>query len=53
MAIIDAFIHGSNPLPEKIEGFLGQQQILLDRRQQQEFDLILQSQVDFKLMEEQ
>ena len=33
--------------------FLQQQQDVLARRQQEEFDLILQTQVDFKLMEEE
>ena len=53
MAVIDAFVHGGRTIPDKIEQFLDQQQVLLTRRQQQEFDLILQTQVDFKLMEEQ
>ena len=53
MAVVDAFVHGGSTLPARIEEFLQQQQSVLERRQQEEFDLILQTQVDFKLMEEE
>ncbi len=53
MAVVDAFVHGVSSTPAKIEAFLHQQQAVLARRQQEEFDLILQTQVDFKLMEEE
>ena len=53
MAVIDGFVQGSSPIPDKIEQFLHQHRVLLERQQQQEFDLILQTRVDFKLMEEQ
>jgi phosphonate C-P lyase system protein PhnG len=53
MAVIDAFISGGRPVPAMVTVFLQQQQALLVRRQQEEFDLILQTQVDFKLMEEE
>jgi phosphonate C-P lyase system protein PhnG len=53
MAVIDAFVHGDSPLPGRIEAFLREQEALLARQQQEESDLILQTQVDFKLMEEE
>jgi phosphonate C-P lyase system protein PhnG len=53
MAVIDAFVHSGCSVPAKIETFLHHQQDVLARRQQEEFDLILQTQVDFKLMEEE
>jgi phosphonate C-P lyase system protein PhnG len=53
MAVIDAFVHGGSPIPAKVEAFLQHQQAVLARRQQEEFNLILQTQVDFKLMEEE
>jgi phosphonate C-P lyase system protein PhnG len=53
MAVIDAFIHGGSSVPARVEAFLQRQQAVLAREEQEERDLILQTQVDFKLMEEE
>jgi phosphonate C-P lyase system protein PhnG len=53
MAVLDALIHNSKSAPVEIEAFLRVQQDALAHQQQQELDLILQTQVDFKLMEEE
>jgi phosphonate C-P lyase system protein PhnG len=52
VAVVDALLHADRPLPNAIEAFLREQGELVARRDQNEFDLILQTQVDFKLMEE-
>jgi phosphonate C-P lyase system protein PhnG len=52
IAVMDALLHADRPLPKAIEAFLREQGELVARRDQDEFDLILQTQVDFKLMEE-
>jgi phosphonate C-P lyase system protein PhnG len=53
MAVIDGLVHNGGLMPADIEIFLSGQEAILARQQQEEFDLILQTQVDFKLMEEQ
>jgi phosphonate C-P lyase system protein PhnG len=53
IAVVDALMHADGPVPADIESFLRQQGQIVARRNQDEFDLILQSQVDFKLMEEE
>ena len=52
IAVIDALLHGYGPVRSEIDAFLLEQGRLVARRDQDEFDLILQTQVDFKLMEE-
>jgi phosphonate C-P lyase system protein PhnG len=52
VAVVDALLHADRPLPNAIEAFLREQGEWVARRDQNEFDLILQTQVDFKLMEE-
>ena len=52
IAVIDACRHGRTPCPPEISAFLLEQGKLVAQRDQDEFDLILQTQVDFKLMEE-
>ena len=52
VAVVDALLQADRPLPKEIEAFLREQGELVARRDQAEFDLILQTQVDFKLMEE-
>ena len=52
IAVVDALIHAGGPLSDSIEVFLRVQGEIVARRDQDEFDLILQTQVDFKLMEE-
>jgi phosphonate C-P lyase system protein PhnG len=52
IAVVDALLHGGGAVPVEIETFLRKQSQAVARRDQNEFDLILQTQVDFKLMEE-
>jgi alpha-D-ribose 1-methylphosphonate 5-triphosphate synthase subunit PhnG len=52
MAVLDAILHGGGAIPATIDHFLQQQGAILKRKRQDEADLILQTQVDFKLMEE-
>jgi alpha-D-ribose 1-methylphosphonate 5-triphosphate synthase subunit PhnG len=52
IAVVDALLQADLLLPQLIEAFLREHEQLVARRDQDEFDLILQTQVDFKLMEE-
>ncbi len=52
IAVLDALLYSGTPVSPKVETFLSEQERHISRRQQEEFDLILQTQVDFKLMEE-
>lgn len=52
LAVVDALLHSGRPVPDVVQEFLRAQAEIVARRDQDEFDLILQSQVDFKLMEE-
>jgi len=52
VAVVDALLHADHGAPQEIESFLREQGSVVARRDQDEFDLILQTQVDFKLMEE-
>jgi len=52
LAVLDALLYGGAAVPSQVEAFLREQEGLVARRDQDEFDLILQTQVDFKLMEE-
>jgi phosphonate C-P lyase system protein PhnG len=52
IAVLDALLHGRQPVPQEIELFLREQGQTVARRDSDEFNLILQTQVDFKLMEE-
>jgi len=52
IAVVDALLHSGRPTPAEIEAFLREHGEAVARRDQDEFDLILQTQVDFKLMEE-
>jgi len=53
IAVVDALLHGDRPAPIEVEAFLREQGEAVARRDQDEFDLVLQTQVDFKLMEEE
>lgn len=53
MAVIDALLHGGGPSSPQLEVFLAEQREIVARRDQDELNLILQTQVDFKLMEEE
>ena len=52
LAVVDALLQADRPAPRALEIFLREQGEHVARRDQAEFDLILQTQVDFKLMEE-
>ena len=52
LAVVDALLHGERTIPAEIESFLREHGQRVAKRDQDEFDLILQTQVDFKLMEE-
>lgn len=52
IAVVDALLHSGHAVPIEVEEFLREQGEIVTRRDQDEFDLILQTQVDFKLMEE-
>jgi phosphonate C-P lyase system protein PhnG len=52
IAVLDALLYSRTLVSPEIETFLSEQEHHISRRQQEEFDLILQTQVDFKLMEE-
>jgi hypothetical protein len=51
-AVVDALLHSDLQAPEELVTFLREQGEIVADREQAEFDLILQTQVDFKLMEE-
>jgi alpha-D-ribose 1-methylphosphonate 5-triphosphate synthase subunit PhnG len=53
LAVVDALLQTDRPAPPAIEAFLRAQGSLVAGRDKEEFDLILQTQVDFKLMEEE
>ena len=52
IAVVDALLHTDFQRPLEIDAFLREQGKAVARRDQDEFNLILQTQVDFKLMEE-
>jgi alpha-D-ribose 1-methylphosphonate 5-triphosphate synthase subunit PhnG len=52
LAVLDALIFGGATVPSNVQAFLREQERVVAKRDQDEFDLILQTQVDFKLMEE-
>jgi alpha-D-ribose 1-methylphosphonate 5-triphosphate synthase subunit PhnG len=53
IAVVDALLHRGGTVPNEVEAFLLEHGEKVARRDQDEFDLILQTQVDFKLMEEE
>jgi phosphonate C-P lyase system protein PhnG len=53
IAVFDALLHGDRPAPAEVESFLNEHGKIVARRDQDEYDLVLQTQVDFKLMEEE
>ena len=52
LAVADALLHNGRQVPQALEQFLHEHAQRVAARDQAEFDLILQTQVDFKLMEE-
>src|SRR5262245_6042090 len=53
LAVVDALAHGSRPLDPDVESFIETQRRLIAARETEEFNLVLRTQVDFKLMEEE
>lgn len=53
LAVVDAFVHGGTRLPPALQPFLDEQRSVLERRDLEEFNQILRTQVDFKLMEQE
>jgi phosphonate C-P lyase system protein PhnG len=52
IAFIDALMHGNASAHPELVAFLAEQGQRVSRRDQDEYDLIMQTKVDFKLMEE-
>lgn len=52
LAVCDAFLHGGLETPAEVTRFLDEQRALLVERETEEFNHILRTQVDFKLMEQ-
>ena len=52
LAVCDALLHGEGPVPDALNRFLDEQRSLLEERETEEFNHILRTQVDFKLMEQ-
>jgi alpha-D-ribose 1-methylphosphonate 5-triphosphate synthase subunit PhnG len=53
IAVIDALLHGGRPAPAEVSALIREQGEAVARRDKNEYDLVLQTQVDFKLMEEE
>lgn len=53
IAVVDALLHGGGSVDAELDSFLRAQGEAVRRRDKDEFDLILQTKVDFKLMEEE
>jgi phosphonate C-P lyase system protein PhnG len=52
IAVCDALLHGGAPVPEALAAFLDEARAVLEEREREEFNHVLRSQVDFKLMEQ-
>ncbi len=52
IAVIDALLHGGQPTPPEVLQFLDHHRALLEQNEREEFNHILRTQVDFKLMEQ-
>ena len=53
IAVVDALLHGEGSADTVLDSFLRAQGEVVRRRDKEEFDLIQQTRVDFKLMEEE
>src|SRR5262245_40764833 len=53
LAVVDALAHGSDGLAPEIATFIETQRHLIGARETEEFNHVLRTQVDFKLMEEE
>ena len=52
LAVCDALLHGARPVPAELTAFLDEQRELVAARDTEEFNHVLRTQVDFKLMEQ-
>jgi alpha-D-ribose 1-methylphosphonate 5-triphosphate synthase subunit PhnG len=52
IAVCDALLHGDGSIPNALTTFLDEHRTILATRELEEFNHILRSQVDFKLMEQ-
>lgn len=52
IAVCDALLHGGGTVPAELESFLGAERAKLAARETEEFNRILRTQVDFKMMEQ-
>lgn len=52
IAVCDALLHREAAVPSELQAFLDEQRAILEVRETEEFNHILRSQVDFKLMEQ-
>jgi phosphonate C-P lyase system protein PhnG len=53
LAVLDALLHGGAPADPAVGRFIERQRELIATREAEEFNLILRTHVDFKLMEEE
>ena len=53
LAVVDALAHGDRPLAPEVQAFIDRQRELIAARETEEFNLVLRTQVDFKLMEQE
>lgn len=52
IAVCDALLHGGGAVPAELESFLDAERAKLAARETEEFNRILRTQVDFKMMEQ-
>ncbi len=52
LAVCDALLHSGHPVPAELTAFVDEHRALLAAREREEFNHILRTQVDFKLMEQ-
>jgi alpha-D-ribose 1-methylphosphonate 5-triphosphate synthase subunit PhnG len=53
LAVVDAILHGGSDTIADVHPFIDRQRALIAARETEEFNLILRTQVDFKLMEQE
>src|SRR5262245_28734169 len=53
LAVVDALAHGGGPLAPEVQAFIDSQRQLIAAKETEEFNLVLRTQVDFKLMEQE
>src|SRR5262245_22362915 len=53
LAVVDALAHAGGPLTPEVEMFIERHRQLIEARELEEFNLVMRTQVDFKLMEQE